>query len=238
MLIPTSFYEPCVWFLFLHFTSRSAATDDTILAVNSLLLQFLMFYSYFIDGFAYAGEALTGKYVGASKQLELKKLVRILFVWDGGLTLLFSGVYYFGNHFILKLLTNQHVLFEAAKPFLPWVVDIPIMSTASYIWDGIYIGATASRGMLLSMLDATFVFYALYFALNGMLGSHALWLSMIILWPAGACFKPLLYPNMCLKEFQLPFSFRYYPLAMFGTSRFGLCLNNKKQEHHFWIKFL
>lgn len=190
----------CVISVFTFFTSRSASTDDTILAVNSLLLQFLMFYSYFIDGFAYAGEALTGKYVGARKQLQLKKLVRTLFAWGGGLTLLFSGVYYFGNHLILNALTNQQAIIEAAKPFLPWVVAIPIMSTASYIWDGIYIGATASRGMLYSMLGSTMLFYPLYFLLVEYMGNHALWLAMIVFMAGRGLFQTIIAPKYLFKR--------------------------------------
>ncbi|MCF8363597.1 MAG: MATE family efflux transporter [Prolixibacteraceae bacterium] len=185
----------CVISVFTFFTSRSAATDDTILAVNSLLLQFLMFYSYFIDGFAFAGEALTGKYVGANNPVKLKRVIRNLFLWGGGLTLVFSSIYYFGNDFILRMLTNQPAIIEATAPFLPWVVAIPIMSTASYIWDGIYIGATASRGMLYSMLGATILFYPLYFLLVGHMGNHALWLAMIMFMAGRGIFQTIMAPK-------------------------------------------
>jgi MATE family multidrug resistance protein len=185
----------CVISVFTFFTSRSAATDDTILAVNSLLLQFLMFYSYFIDGFAFAGEALTGKYVGANNPVKLKRVVRNLFLWGGGLTVVFSSIYYFGNDFILGMLTNQPAIIDATAPFLPWVVAIPIMSTASYIWDGIYIGATASRGMLYSMLGATILFYPLYFLLVGHMGNHALWLAMIMFMAGRGIFQTVMAPR-------------------------------------------
>ena len=185
----------CVISVFTFFTSRSAATDDTILAVNSLLLQFLMFYSYFIDGFAFAGEALTGKYVGANNPVKLKRVIRNLFLWGGGLTVAFSSIYYFGNDFILGILTNQPAIIEATAPFLPWVVAIPIMSTASYIWDGIYIGATASRGMLYSMLGATLLFYPLYFLLVGHMGNHALWLAMIMFMAGRGIFQTVMAPK-------------------------------------------
>ncbi len=185
----------CVISVFTFFTSRSAATDDTILAVNSLLLQFLMFYSYFIDGFAFAGEALTGKYVGANNPVKLKRVVRNLFLWGGGLTVVFSSIYYFGNDFILGMLTNQPAIIDATAPFLPWVVAIPIMSTASYIWDGIYIGATASRGMLYSMLGATILFYPLYFLLVGHIGNHALWLAMIMFMAGRGIFQTVMAPK-------------------------------------------
>lgn len=183
----------CIITVFTFFTSRSAATDDTILAVNSLLLQFLMFYSYFIDGFAYAGEALVGKYVGAHDLTKVKLVVRKLFISGLILTVIYSAVYYFGNDFILHLLTNNQAIIEAAAPYLFWVVLIPIISTSSYIWDGIYIGATASRGMLYSMLGATFlVFFPIYFWFKPQLGNHALWLAMVAFMGSRGLFQTLI----------------------------------------------
>lgn len=170
----------CIITVFTFFTSRSAATNDTILAVNSLLLQFLLFYSYFIDGFAYAAEALTGRYIGANNFDRLRKVTRLLFIWGIALAIAYSLLYLFGNKFILQLLTNDQDILKAARPFLFWIVLIPAVGTASYLWDGIFIGATASKGMLYSMLGATLlVFFPLYFGLQNKLGNHALWLAMI-----------------------------------------------------------
>lgn len=170
----------CLITVFTFFTSRSAATNDTILAVNSLLLQFLLFYSYFIDGFAFAAEALTGRYIGANKPNQLRKVVRRLFLWGVLLALVYSLIYLFGNKFILQLLTNNADILKAADPFMFWVVLIPAVGTASFLWDGIFIGATASKGMLYSMLGATLlVFFPLYFGLQNRIGNHALWLAMI-----------------------------------------------------------
>ncbi|MGF7138195.1 MATE family efflux transporter [Roseimarinus sediminis] len=183
----------CIIAVFTFFTSRSAASNDTLLAVNSLLLQFLMFYSYFIDGFAYAGEALVGKYVGARKPDQLKKVIRYLFIWGSVLTFLYSIVYLTANENIIRLLTNSREVIEASIPYLPWVVAIPIVGTASYLWDGIYIGATASKGMLYSMLGATFlVFFPVYFIMNQQLGNHALWLAMILFMGSRGLFQTLL----------------------------------------------
>lgn len=183
----------CIIAVFTFFTSRSAASNDILLAVNSLLLQFLMFYSYFIDGFAYAGEALVGKYVGARKPDQLKKVIRYLFVWGSVLTFLYSIVYLTANESIIRLLTNSKEVIEASIPYLPWVVAIPIVGTASYLWDGIYIGATASKGMLYSMLGATFlVFFPVYFLMNQQLGNHALWLAMILFMGSRGLFQTLL----------------------------------------------
>jgi MATE family multidrug resistance protein len=170
----------CVIIVFTFFTSRSAATNDTVLAVNSLLLQFLMLFAHFIDGFAFAGEALVGNYVGAKRPDQFFKVVRLLFLWGIILAVAYSLMYWLGGNFILTLLTNNSTIIAASSPFMIYVILVPLFSMASFVWDGIYIGATATRGMLLSMLGATFlIFFPLYFGLKAPLGNHALWVAML-----------------------------------------------------------
>ena len=83
-----------VWYLFVFsfFTSRSARQDDTILAVNTLLLQYFMIFSYLIDGFAYAAEALVGKYTGEENRARLIRTIRYLFYWGLGISIHGNGI--------------------------------------------------------------------------------------------------------------------------------------------------
>jgi MATE family multidrug resistance protein len=190
----------CIILVFTFFTSKSASIDDTILAVNSLLIQLLLFFSFFIDGFAFAGEALVGKYVGAKKVTQLKTAVKYLFYWGVGLALAFTIVYLGGVNSILNLLTSQSGIIDAAKPFLFWVVLIPGASFASFIWDGIYIGATASKAMRNALLASTFfVFAPVYYFLNPVWENHALWLGMISFMLARGLFQTLFYKKAILK---------------------------------------
>jgi len=190
----------CIIAIHTFFTSKSASMNDTILAVNSLLLQFLLFFSFFIDGFAYAGEALVGRYVGARSLPDLKQVVRLLFFWGTGLAAIFTILYISGVKFTLHLLTSQKEVIESSLPYLPWIIAIPIASFASFIWDGIYIGATASRAMRNTMLASTFiVFTPVYYFLNPVWGNHALWLSMILFALARGGFQTLLYKSAILK---------------------------------------
>ncbi len=157
----------CVIFVFTFFTSKSASINDHILAVNSILIQFLLFFAFFIDGFAYAGEALSGRYKGERNRNLFLKVTRLLFYWGGLLAFVFSLIYLFANQLISSLLTNQTVLIETALDFRFWIVLTPIISFASFIWDGIYIGATESKEMRNSMLGASLlVFLPSYFLLQ------------------------------------------------------------------------
>ncbi len=190
----------CIILVFTFFTSKSASIDDTVLAVNSLLIQFLLFFSFFIDGFAFAGEALVGKFVGARLVNSLKKAVNLLFIWGFVLALAFTLIYLVAINFSLNLLTTQTEIINNAQPFIPWVVIIPLASFGSFIWDGIYIGATASRAMRNALLAAAFlIFLPVYFFLNPIWENHALWLGMILFMFSRGLFQTIMYKKAILQ---------------------------------------
>jgi MATE family multidrug resistance protein len=171
----------CLIFVFSFFTSRSARQDDIILAVNTLLLQYFMIFSYLIDGFAYAAEALVGKYIGEENRTRLTKTIRYLFYWGLGLSIPFTLTYLFGGEKIIWLLTNNAAVIEQTKPYLFWIALIPLVTFSAFLWDGIFIGATASTGMRNSMLISTLlVFIPVYFITRPFLFNHGLWLALIL----------------------------------------------------------
>lgn len=162
-----------------YFTSRGAKQGDIILAVNTLMMQLFTLYSYIMDGFAYAGEALTGRYVGAHNQADLRRMIRTLFAWGIGLALAFTLLYGIGGSSFLGLLTNEQEVLNASSDYFYWVLAIPLAGMAAFLWDGIYIGATASRQMLYSMLVASASFFILQGLLQQQMGNHALWMAFI-----------------------------------------------------------
>jgi MATE family multidrug resistance protein len=193
----------CIILVFTFFTSESASTNDTILAVNSLLIQMLLFFSFFIDGFAFAGEALVGKFFGARQKSKLKKVVKLLFLWGTGLAIGFTLIYFFGMNFILKLLTSQNNLINDAQPFIIWVVLIPLASFSSFIWDGVFIGATASAAMRNTLFGATFlVFIPVYYFLNPLWENHALWLAMVLFMFARGAIQTFLFRRSVFLRIQ------------------------------------
>lgn len=162
-----------------YFTSRGAEQGDIILAVNTLMMQLFTLYSYIMDGFAYAGEALTGRYVGAHNQADLRRMIRTLFAWGVGLALAFTLLYGIGGSSFLSLLTNEQEVLNASSDYFYWVLSIPLAGMAAFLWDGIYIGATASRQMLYSMLVASVSFFILQGIFQQRMGNHALWMAFI-----------------------------------------------------------
>ncbi len=166
---------------FSFFTARSAAENDSILAVNTLLLQFLFIFSYFIDGFAYAAESLVGKFTGAKDPVRLRSVIRYLFVWGFLLSIPFTIIYLIWNEPVLRILTDNQSLISLAREYMPWVVAVPLLSFAAFIWDGVFIGATTAAPMRNTLFVATFlVFLPTYFLSRGSIGNHGLWLAMIL----------------------------------------------------------
>ncbi len=162
------------------FTATSAEYGDTVLAANSILLQLWMILAYGVDGFAYAAESLTGRFIGARDKPNLHLAVRYIFVWGMSLGVAMSLLYgLFGNS-ILHLFTSDEVVIATALAFYAWTIAAPIVNAACFVWDGVFIGATATFPMLISMAIATVVFFfPIYFLTQPALGNHALWLAML-----------------------------------------------------------
>ena len=161
------------------FTSVGSRQGDVILAVNTLLFQFFTLYSYIMDGFAYAGEAICGKYYGAGNAPSFHACIRRLFAWGVIMTVVYTAAYYFGANDILHVLSNEQTVIEASEPYLLWVALIPVAGMGAFIWDGVFIGITDSRGMLLSCFVAAIVFALMLTLFFTTMGNHALWLALL-----------------------------------------------------------
>ncbi len=169
----------CLVAVTMYFTSAGAAQGEVILAVNTLLMHFFTFFSYIMDGFAYAGEALVGKHLGANDRPALRQMVHQLFVWGIVLSLVFTLVYGIGGKVFLGLITNEQSVITASSAYFYWVLAIPLAGFAAFLYDGIFIGATATRWMLYAMSIATTAFFLIYYGFREAMGNHALWLAFI-----------------------------------------------------------
>ncbi|SHE79142.1 multidrug resistance protein, MATE family [Bacteroides faecichinchillae] len=170
----------CLVIVTMYFTSAGAAQGEIVLAVNTLLMQLFTLFSYIMDGFAYAGEALAGRYIGAGNQIALHRIVRKLFLWGFGLSLAFTLLYLVGGKAFLGILTNESSVIKEANSYFYWVLAIPLAGFSAFLWDGIFIGVTATRQMLISMFIASACFFGVYYIFHHLLGNHALWLAFLI----------------------------------------------------------
>ena len=153
----------CLALVFTFITSASSSISKEVLAIDSLLLQFFTLFSYIMDGFAYAGESLVGRYIGARDKLLLHKSVKYLFRWGFGLCSLFTLLYAIGGEAFLYLFTDEREIIEMSKPYMIWVLLMPVCGFAAFLWDGIYVGATASKQMRNAMFIATGAFFSIYY---------------------------------------------------------------------------
>ncbi len=150
--------------VYIGFTVISARYGDVMLAVSAILMKLLMFFSYFTDGFAYAGEALTGKFIGEGSKDGVRSTVRQTFLWGMAMAGLFMLAYGAGGTPILRLMTEDTVVVDAGRQFLPWLLLMPLIGCPAFVWDGIFIGATASKDLRNSTLLCAIGFFAVWFA--------------------------------------------------------------------------
>ncbi|MCQ2143552.1 MAG: MATE family efflux transporter [Bacteroidales bacterium] len=156
----------CFIAIYIGYTLIAARYGDLLLASTSILMKLLMLFSYFTDGFAYAGEALSGKAIGAGDKPGLRLTVLWTFIWSGAIALLFVFVYYVTGVPLLRLMTDDAEVVEVSRNFLIWLFLMPIAGVAAFTWDGIYVGATASRAIRNAMLWSVVAFVAVWAALT------------------------------------------------------------------------
>lgn len=169
----------CLIGVTLWFTRTGASQGDVVLAANVLLMQFFTFFSFFIDGIAFAGEALVGHYHGARNEEMLRRCVRYLLVAGFITALVFTVLYAVGSDVAIGLLTTDGAVVDTASEYTLWVLSIPLMGFMAFTFDGVFIGLTATRAMLLSMALATAVYFAVYAATFRAMGNHGLWLAFV-----------------------------------------------------------
>ncbi len=158
--------------IYIGYTMIAATLGDLLLACSSIMMQLMMFFSYFTDGFAYAGEALTGRFIGARQKDELRMAVKYIFIWSMSLACGFLLIYKFFSIPMLKLMTSDALVVEACTHFLPWLILMPPLGCAAFTYDGIYLGATASRPIRDTMLAAMVAFFAAWLAGHHLTNLH------------------------------------------------------------------
>ena len=177
----------------LFFLSAGASHGAVVLAVNTLLMQLFTLFSYVMDGFAYAGEALCGRYYGARNERMFLSAVRHLFVWGLILAVAYTALYASGGSAFLSLLTDDASVIASSAAYFPWAVAIPAAGMAAFVWDGVFIGVTATRGMMLSSIVSALLFFGVYLSLRGLWGNHALWFAFIVYLASRSVIQTLLF---------------------------------------------
>jgi MATE family multidrug resistance protein len=162
------------------FTIFAARFGDVELAVSSVMMHLLLLYSYFVDGFAYAGEALTGRFIGEQDRASLRETIKYTFFWGAVIGVVSTIAYAVFPQAIIRVLTDNAEVIAASRPYLFWLLLMPLLSCVAFIWDGIYIGATAARQMMVCMIWSAGLFVAAFFLCEPKFGPQALYIAYFV----------------------------------------------------------
>ena len=167
-------------FAFAFFYAQSAKEGEMALAITVILLQFLSWISFGIDGFAYAAESLVGKYFGAKNWEKFEQAIKYSFYWGFGLAFFYAVIYYFGGEKLLGIYTDKADLIEATKPYLIWTIVMGFAGIMAFVWDGIFIGMTASKAMRDSVVLSLVIFIAIFYFVKPYHSLHLYWFSFVL----------------------------------------------------------
>ncbi len=177
----------CFMVVYVGFSALMSQYGDVELAVGSIIMKLFMFFSFFVDGFAYAGEALVGKALGMrradarneemSATTSLHYVVRQLFNWSIGVGLFFTAIYAVLGDESIAIMTSDSEVLTAAEPYMGWLIAMPIVSALAFMWDGVYVGATAGIQIRNAMIWAAVAFVIGYVATYKWMGPQALYLA-------------------------------------------------------------
>ncbi len=201
----------CFMVVYVGFTSLSSKYGDTDLAVCSILMKLFMLVSYFVDGFAYAGEALVGKFIGEAKSTitnnqspiatsPLTSAVRLLFIWSLGVGAVFTLLFALAYMPMYRAMTSDAIVLERLTHFTAWLIAMPIVSTLAFMWDGVYAGATAGKQIRNAMIWAAIGFLAGYWLSPAGWGTHALFVGYFLHLAARVVYLTAMWKQMVLQE--------------------------------------
>jgi len=181
---------------FLAFVMLSSDLGDVTLAANQVLLQFMHVTAYALDGFAHAAETFVGAAVGAKQRGQLRQAARIAGQWGLGGAILLGAMFWLFGGAVIDLMTTSEAVRGTARAYLWWLILAPVLGFASWILDGIFIGATWTRAMRNAMLQSVALYVVALAVLVPVLGNHGLWLALMILNVVRAATLALRYPRL------------------------------------------
>jgi MATE family multidrug resistance protein len=161
-------------------TAQGARMGEVILAANAVLMNLQNLTSFGLDGIAHAAEALVGKAVGEKRRESLIAAVRLSLKWSLLFAAGFTLLYWVGGPYLVILLTDLPAVRDASLQYLPWLIISPVISVWSFLYDGVYVGATRSREMRdIMVISTVVVFLPAWYLLQGF-GNDGLWLAFLL----------------------------------------------------------
>lgn len=167
-------------FTYAFVTAQGARLGGIVLAANAILMNLQNITSFGLDGFAHAAEALVGKAIGERRRIAVERSVRLALKWSVIFAVGFCLAYAVAGPWIIRLLTDLPEVRGAAMTYLPWFVASPLVAVWSFLYDGVYIGATRAREMRNIMVISTFLVFLPTWYLTQHWGNHGLWFAFTV----------------------------------------------------------
>ena len=165
--------------VFVWFMAQGARQGDVILAANAVLMHFISVAAFFLDGLAFAAEALVGRAIGARHRSGLIAAARITTAWAAGTAVLIVIGLAIAGPALIDMMTVDGAARSAARAYLPWAVVAPLLGVWAFQLDGIFIGATRTVQMRNAAL-VTVVIYLLAWWVLRPYGNHGLWAALYV----------------------------------------------------------
>lgn len=181
---------------FTTFLFVGADLGDVTLAANQVLLQFLEITAFALDGFAFSAEALVGSAVGAKDRYQVRRASVMASQWGVGGALVLGVTFFLAGPALIDLMATAPEVRIAAREYLIWAALAPVIGVASWMFDGIYIGATWTRAMRIAMIQSVAIYVVALFLLVPTMGNHGLWAALMVLNTARAVTLGLRYPRL------------------------------------------
>lgn len=182
--------------MFITFLFRGAAMGDVTLAANQVLMQFLMITAYGLDGFAFAAEALVGNAMGAKRRAVLRRAAILASFWAVVVSTALTLTFWLAGPAVIDLMAKAQDVRDMCRVFLPYIIAVPLLSVAAFMFDGIFIGATRTRDMRNMMVLSFGVFVVCVLLLVPLIGNHGLWVSLLVSFVARAITLAWKYPAL------------------------------------------
>ncbi len=181
---------------FLTFMFLGAGLGDVTLATNQILMQFVSIVAFALDGFAFAAEAFVGQALGARNRVALRRGALLSSYWAMGMAIVLMAIFAILGPWIIDIMTKAPDVQAQAKTYLLWMIFFPLVGLPSWMFDGIFIGATRSRDMRVAMFQSVLIYVPCLIITVPLMGNNGLWLSMFVFVIARALTLWRFYPGL------------------------------------------
>ena len=181
---------------FTTFLFIGADLGDVTLAANQVLLQFVEITAFAMDGFAFTAEAMVGSAVGARSRSHMRQAAILTSQWGVATAVLLGLAFWIGGGWLIDLMSTSPEVRAAGRDYLLWAAALPLLSVASYMFDGIFIGATWTRDMRVAMIQSVALYVGALVILVPLMGNHGLWAALVVLNLARGATLGLRYPRL------------------------------------------